>query len=323
MIFARTINHPLTHFILIGALIYGISFWWRDEVVEHDIEELSIPEYQISLANKEFAKLSGYPPEIEEQKRLFDKLVDQEILLRYALALGMHHQPVVQRRLAQIGAFIRLSTGPNATPAQIAEKVIQLNLHRRDLVAKKMLLDGARRLIRSVVLVRQVPENVVRDYLNENQRGFMKPKQTRITHIFSNQLKHGSETQAHALGMKATVESEGLDTTTATLRMGDAMHIEPELPALSNQDLIRQFGERFVKQLDKAPIGSWSGPYASRYGLHIVYVHERTAPVMRNFDEIKVEVERQLVQKLADEWLVYRLAQLRQTYQITIPKHLQ
>ena len=137
MSLAQKINHPFTHFVLIGALIYAASFWWRNESTEQDVEELVVPGYQIRLANKEFAKLTGRPPEIEEQKRLFDKLVDQEILLRYALALGMHHRPVVQRRLAQIGAFIRLSVSPDATQAQIAEKVIELNLHRRDLVAKK------------------------------------------------------------------------------------------------------------------------------------------------------------------------------------------
>ncbi len=93
----------------------------------------------------------------------------------------------------------------------------------------------------------------------------------------------------------------------------------PSLPLLTDNDLARRFGYRFVQALKTVPDSVWSSPIVSRYGLHIVYVHERKEPYVPPLDKIRKSVRRRLLHKLADEWLALRLAQLRAEFEIVVP----
>jgi parvulin-like peptidyl-prolyl isomerase len=47
------------------------------------------------------------------------------------------------------------------------------------------------------------------------------------------------------------------------------------------------FGQGFGEQLLQAPLGQWSVPVASAYGLHLVRILARTEPRMPDFDELR------------------------------------
>jgi parvulin-like peptidyl-prolyl isomerase len=71
--------------------------------------------------------------------------------------------------------------------------------------------------------------------------------------------------------------------------------------------------------LAQAPVGAWFGPVASRYGYHLVWVHERQEAYLPPFAEIRTRVEQRLLEKVADEWLAIRLQQLRAEFDIVVP----
>ncbi len=56
------------------------------------------------------------------------------------------------------------------------------------------------------------------------------------------------------------------------------------------------------------PAGRWSGPVASLYGHHLVYVEERKEAELQPLDAVRRTVEQQVLAQLADEWLQLRLA---------------
>jgi parvulin-like peptidyl-prolyl isomerase len=92
------------------------------------------------------------------------------------------------------------------------------------------------------------------------------------------------------------------------------------LPPLSAKDLQTRFGMTFEQGLRDAPAGAWHGPVASRFGHHVVWVHERQEAQLPPFAEIRDKVEQRLLHKLADEWLAFRLRQLRAEFEIVLPK---
>ena len=94
--------------------------------------------------------------------------------------------------------------------------------------------------------------------------------------------------------------------------------VEPALPPLPDKEIQRKFGYRFTNELKEAPLGEWSGPIPSRYGMHLVYVHERMEPYVPPLEDIRIKVKGRLLHKLADEWLDLRLEQLKQEYDIVI-----
>ena len=123
----------------------------------------------MALARREFAQAYRRPLTPEEEKGIIAKLVDQEVLYRYALQLGMDKQPVAERRLAKIGAFIAQNPHERKSAAERAGEALDLGLHHGDLVVRRILIDGARRLIRAVVLVRQPSEEMLEASLAGNR----------------------------------------------------------------------------------------------------------------------------------------------------------
>ncbi|MEZ5584183.1 MAG: hypothetical protein R3F37_16825 [Candidatus Competibacteraceae bacterium] len=156
----------------------------------------------------------GYPA--EERQTIIERFVDEEVLYRYALRLGLQQQPVAQRRLAKIAAFVATNPHESKPEAILAQEALDIGLHHGDAVVRRILIDGAQRLIRAVVLVRQPSEAMLQAYLNDNQEAFLTPQQTRITHVAVNRLKHGAQTEAYARSLRERIRTGAYTPQQAT-----------------------------------------------------------------------------------------------------------
>jgi len=59
-------------------------------------------------------------------------------------------------------------------------------------------------------------------------------------------------------------------------------------------DLIaRDFGAGFAGQVETAPLGQWSGPIASSFGMHLVRVTARSPAVLPKLDSVRQIVARE------------------------------
>jgi parvulin-like peptidyl-prolyl isomerase len=61
----------------------------------------------------------------------------------------------------------------------------------------------------------------------------------------------------------------------------------------SPQSIASAFGEEFARQVDEAPLGQWTGPIESGFGLHLVRVDERAAGETPTLAEIRPIVLRE------------------------------
>lgn len=314
----KVLRSPALHFLVIGGFLFAAAMRQGAIGAFEERPQFVIPSYRVALARKQFADLRGRPPTPEEEKAIIDLLLDQEVLYQHALRLGMHKQPVAERRLAQIAAFVEQNPHEMRTKAELAKEAVALGLHHGDLVVRRILIDGARRLIRAAVLVRQPTDEMLQAYLRKNPEPFTRPEKTRITQITLNRLKHGDRTEERARVLLENLRQGPYSPEDAT-SFGDRSFVPTSLPLLTDNDLARRFGYRFVQTLKKVPEGVWSGPIASRYGFHVVYVHERKEPYVPPLDKIRKSVRRRFLQKLADEWLALRLQQLRAEFDIVVP----
>jgi hypothetical protein len=60
-----------------------------------------------------------------------------------------------------------------------------------------------------------------------------------------------------------------------------------EYEAAAEADVARLFGREFPKKLSELPVGRWSGPVESGYGLHLVLVRQRTAGRLPPLQEVR------------------------------------
>jgi parvulin-like peptidyl-prolyl isomerase len=89
---------------------------------------------------------------------------------------------------------------------------------------------------------------------------------------------------------------------------------------LAAPDVERLFGQAFAARVGELPVGRWAGPVESGYGLHLVFVHERTPARLPDLADVRDAV--------ANEWRAVRREEanrafyeaLRARYEITVQR---
>jgi len=68
--------------------------------------------------------------------------------------------------------------------------------------------------------------------------------------------------------------------------------LEHQLTGVSPREIGSQFGEAFAAKLQELTPGQWQGPVESGYGLHLVWVSERTEGRLPPMAEVRDAVRR-------------------------------
>jgi hypothetical protein len=80
-----------------------------------------------------------------------------------------------------------------------------------------------------------------------------------------------------------------------TSRLGDPTTLPPELPPGPAREVTLTFGDAFLRAVERAPTGEWTGPIASTYGLHLVLVQARADGAAPDLASVRPLVEREVV----------------------------
>ena len=78
------------------------------------------------------------------------------------------------------------------------------------------------------------------------------------------------------------------------------------------------FGSEFADAIGKAKVGAWTGPIASSFGLHVVYVFERQEARVPTLGEVRDAVIREWSNDKRKEFENDRLAALLKRYEVTV-----
>jgi PPIC-type PPIASE domain len=76
-------------------------------------------------------------------------------------------------------------------------------------------------------------------------------------------------------------------------QLGDASLLPATMQQADEPEIERVFGNDFAATLLAGPLGQWSGPYASPYGQHLVYVSDRLPAQEPKLSEVRTAVERE------------------------------
>jgi parvulin-like peptidyl-prolyl isomerase len=311
----KWLKTPAVHMLALGALLFGLTGLAGGSLLPHK-KRIEIPAHRLEAMLKDFVADTGRRPTPGEWEQMVDMQVDDEVLYQYALALGMQENSAVQARLAQIADFVEANPH-EATQAGKARAAMDLGLHEGDLVVRRILVDSARRLIRSVVLVQKPMPEIVQEFYAAHPAEFTRPAHIRISQVAINGFV-GSDSEERARQLLARIRAEKLGLE-AALALADETPAPVHLDLLTEQDLQSEFGSDFATAVMKLRPGSWSEPIPSDYGHHLVWVHEYEEARVLPLDTVRGEVEQALLQKLADDWLRLRLRELRAEFDVVVP----
>lgn len=121
------VREPLLHFVLIGALLFAVTA----------LRQKQSEQAEVRISAGEVAQLAAFwesqaqrRPTAEELRGLIDERIDEEVLAREAVRLGLDRDDViVRRRLAQKMAFVSDDLAVVAEPAE-AELREYFDTHR-------------------------------------------------------------------------------------------------------------------------------------------------------------------------------------------------
>ncbi len=273
------IRAPALHFLLIGLALFVAKAElsaWRPlaPVAAAGRQTIVITAQHLEAIRRQYVADFGVTPAPQQETALIEQAVQEEILYREALELGLDRgDKAIFERLVEKMRF--LGEGDRASDVDIFRRAVQLGLHRDDAVIRGLLIEKMRQLIRLGVGM-EVSEADLQDHLAQHRERYTQPARVAFTHVFLDAAKRGDAVGADADALLAALTAASVPPE-AGARRGDAFGSGLRFPPLSEQGVARILGVEFAKQLFAISPGRWAGPLRSPYGLHLVWV-ERMEP---------------------------------------------
>jgi peptidyl-prolyl cis-trans isomerase C len=300
--FKRLISSPAVHFALLGGLV--VWLFGIDPGAENSPGDLrsTISLSQVQRVYAQITMEKGRPLTDGEKSDAIEVMLNREALFLYS---------------REIATFVSENPEETITAKTRVREAVELGLIESDSITRRILIDGARRLIRATALVQVPTTEGLQRYLEENPSRYQIPGRTRITHVALNRNLRKEKTIDAAIVMLSKLTAGGLSPEEGAA-LGDETVVDPSLPDMTDRAIARRFGVSFTEVLVDLPVGEWQGPIRSPLGEHIVFVHERRPPRRAMLGEVKEQVSSDIRNELADQVLIARVKELREQYGLKV-----
>lgn len=248
----RWLHEPLLHFLLLGGLMFAAwNYWAPDPAAEPAASEIRLTPDDVLAMWTFFNSQWQRDPTAEEFARMVENKVQEEVLYREAVAMGLDKDDtIVKRRMAQKLQFLAEDVAAAYEPDDAElEAWYAVN-------ADKFALPGR-------INFRQL-------YFSPDQRG-----------------QQAHEAAQTALGALA---GQPVDSALAA-SLGDAFMLQNYYADRTPEQVAKEFGPVFAQALFRAETGSWQGPLESGFGWHLVFVDSYVPGRQPAFAEVASEVK--------------------------------
>jgi len=274
----RLSRAPLLQFVALGALIFAVDHLVQGErtASQRQIVVDGQLRHRLQLINQ---TQSGFTPGPQQLERLVEDYIDDEVMYREALRLGLDQDDeIIRRRLIQKMQFLQRDLATAPKPG----------------------------------------ENELRTYYSAHPELLTTPMSVTFEQLYFS-ADHGGWKRAERRARHALDQVQQLPVTSAAplddpyplqiaseeLTRIDAGRIFGDTP--------------IVDALFSTPEGQWSAPVRSAYGWHLIKVGHRRLSDVAPFSQVRVQVESAFLQERTQLVQRRGLAALRARYDIVRP----
>jgi parvulin-like peptidyl-prolyl isomerase len=161
-----------------------------------------------------------------------------------------------------------------------------MGLDRNDQLIRRRVGQKLEFLAESMHGVPEPSDAALRAYLDGHRERFASPLRVTFRQVYLG-------TAADADTARLLAQLNKLGDSDAAAHRGRATQLDARMNLAPPPDIERIFGRRFAQSLAGVPPGSWTGPVASEYGLHLVRVTERLEARAPTLDEVREIVKRE------------------------------
>jgi hypothetical protein len=308
----RALRHPLLHFVLLGGALFGARASGGPAWEPAARPRLAVAAEDIRRARDEWAASNGGPPDPRTDATLIDQLIDEQVLLREALAAGLDRRDTLARtRLADLQRFLGESAEHAGDPGT--------GLEAQDVVIRRHLVSLMRLALSRPDIADAPDDTALARFLADRAAEFAEPPRWRLTHVYLSRDRRGPALEHDARALLERLRRTRVEPATSG-DVGEPFLHGAYLDGMAAGDLDRLFGSGFAAALTDAPLAQWIGPVRSSYGLHLVWVHERTAGRMPAVEAVRAQLTHRLLDARGRARLRERLDLLRARYEVVVER---
>jgi len=274
------LREPLVHFLLIGAVLFAVYHYAQPA------GSTAPSSKQIQMTLDELAQLAVLfqsqwrrDPTPEEFSRLVESKVQQEVLYREALAMGLDKDDeIVKRRMAQKMQF----------------------------------------LAEDVAAAREPTIDELKNWYEKNSAKFALSPRLSFRHLYFSPDRRGARAREDAAKALVKLDGQPEDSKLAP-SLADPFMFQDYYRDRAPDYLGKEFGPQFAQAVEKLATGSWQGPIESGFGWHLVFVDTVIPGRIPAFEEIEPDVKTAwLGEQKAQAWeKAYK--EMRAKYTVLLP----
>jgi len=195
-------------------------------------------------------------------------------------------------------------------------EAIALGLDRDDTVVRRRLRQKMEFISHDLTAQLAPTDDELRAYLANHADAFRVEQRFTFSHVYFHPDRRGDDLERDVQRLLVELHQAGRHVEVATL--GDSFLLDQDFKAASRSEVARVFGKPFAAQLWQLEPGTWQGPVTSGYGVHLVFIRERTEGYIPPLDDVRDAVRREWAnaQRLEANEQFYQ--RLRQRYTVTV-----
>jgi hypothetical protein len=281
----KILREPLVHFLLAGAALFLLFGAVGDRgssvgVTGPESDRIVVSEGDFERLVTGWTKTWQRPPTREELDALIEDHIAEEIFYREALVMG---------------------------------------LDQDDMIIRRRLRQKMEFLVEDLAGQTDPTDEQLQQFMQEDADRYRVGGLTSFVQVYINWDERGEAALEYAARLLEELAAAGDEVDLALA--GDRLLMLPsEFESASERDVRSLFGMQFAERLPDVPVGQWTGPVESGYGLHLVLVHERSGGRTPSLEEVRDDVLRdwQLANREQTNREVYE--RFREKYDVVVER---
>ena len=169
-------------------------------------------------------------------------------------------------------------------------EALAMGLDRDDTIIRRRLQQKLEFVTDDVAMLAEPTDAELAEYLKAHADVFRTDRRFSFSQVYLDPSKHGNRLAQDATQLLTRLRQEGRNVDLYSL--GDPFLLERRVEATPTSEVSKQFGDKFAAKLSDLSVGQWYGPVESAYGVHLVFVEERTEGRLPDLAEVRDAVRR-------------------------------
>jgi hypothetical protein len=170
-------------------------------------------------------------------------------------------------------------------------EAMAFGLDKDDTIIRRRLRQKLEFVTDDVAALAEPSDEQLSSYLKAHTETFGVQRQFTFSQVYLNPERHGENLARDTAQLLTQLQQAGDQADLSQL--GDSFLLEHKFQSLPASEAAKQFGEKFAAKLGELSPGQWHGPVESGYGVHLVWITERTEGRLPALAEVRDAVRRE------------------------------